>query len=56
MDALKKSQLELAARKKALRADYREAQKQMRELVAVKGNVDHLLGVTGGREDKEQAR
>ena len=56
MYALKKSRLELAARKKALRADYREAQKQMRELVAVKGNVDHLLDVTDGRQDKEQAR
>ena len=56
MEALKKSRQELAARKKALRADYREAQRQMRELVALKGNVDHLLGVTGGRQDKEQAR
>lgn len=31
-------------------------QTQMRELVAVKGNVDHLLGVTDGRQDKEQTR
>jgi len=37
-------------------AEYRQAQRDMRELVAVKGNVDHLLGVTGGRGDKEQAR
>ena len=56
METLKKSRQELATRKKALRADYREAQKQMRELVAVKGNVDYLLGVTGGRQDKEQTR
>ena len=56
MDTLKKSRLDLVARKKALRADYREAQKQMRELVAIKGNVDHLLSVTGGRENKEQTR
>lgn len=40
---------------KALRADYRETQKQMRELAAVKGNVDHFLGVTSVRQNKEQA-
>ncbi len=33
-----------------------EAQRDMRELVTIKGNVDHLLGVTGGRDNKEQAR
>lgn len=31
-------------------------QKQMREPVAVKRDVDYLLGVTGGRQDKEQTR
>ena len=56
MDALKKSRRELAEKKKALYADYREAQRQMRELVAVKGNVDHLLGLTDGRENKTQKR
>ena len=50
MDALKKSRRELAEKKKALYMEYREAQRQMRELVAVKGNVDHLLGLTDGRE------
>ena len=47
---------ELTEKKKALYAEYREAQRQMRELVAVKGNVDHLLGLTDGRENKEQTR
>lgn len=56
MEKLKQERRELAERKKALTAQYRAAQKSMRELVAVKGNIDHLLHVTGGREDKEQAR
>ena len=56
MDELKKSRAELTAKRKELRDQYRAAQRDMRELVTVKGNVDHLLGVTGGREDKEQAR
>ena len=56
MDALKKSRRELADKKKALYTEYREAQRQMRELVAVKGNVDHLLGLTDGRENKAQER
>lgn len=56
MDTLKKSRRELADKKKALYTDYREAQRQMRELVAVKGNVDHLLGLTDGRENKAQER
>ena len=28
--------------------------KERRELVTVKGNIDHLLSVTEGRDDKEQ--
>jgi hypothetical protein len=56
MDALKKSRRELTAKKKALYADYRKAQQEMRELVAVKGSVDHLRGLTDGQRNKEQAR
>jgi len=56
MEELKRSHRELAEKKKVLYTEYRKAQKDMRELVTVKGNVDHLLGVTGGRDDKEQAR
>ena len=56
MDALKKSRQELAARKKELYTQYRAAQRDMRELVAVQGNIDHLLSVTGDRENKDQER
>ena len=56
IDALKKSRRELAEKKKALYAEYREAQRQMREAVTVKANIDHLLGVTDGRENKAQER
>lgn len=56
MEKLKQERRELAEKKKALYAEYRQAQRDMRELVAVKGNVDHLLRVTGGRDNKEQAR
>ena len=56
MDALKKSRRELAEKKKALYAEYRKAQQDMREAVAIKANIDHLLGVTGGRENKAQDR
>ena len=56
MDALKKQRRELADKKKALYAEYRQAQRDMREAVAVKANIDHLLGLTDGRDDKEQTR
>lgn len=56
MDALKKERRELVDKKKALYIEYREAQRQMRELVAVKGGVDHLLGLTDARENKAQER
>ena len=47
---------QLAARKKALYLEYRKAQQDMRELVAVKGSVDHLRGLTDSQRNKEQAR
>lgn len=53
---LKEKRRTLAAQKKALYADYREAQQRMREAVAVKANIDHLLGVTDQRKNKEQER
>ena len=56
MDALKKKRRELAEQKKALTAQYRTAQNEMREIVTVKGNIDHLLNLTDGRAGKEQAR
>ena len=56
MDVLKEKRRQLAARKKALYADYRTAQEQMRQAVAVKANIDHLLGVTDSQRKKEQER
>ncbi len=56
MDALKQTRRALAERKKALYSEYREAQKEMRELVAVKASVDHWRTMPDGRQDKEQAR
>ena len=56
MDELKRSRAELAERRKTLRVEYRAAQREMREIIAVKGNVDYLIGATGGRENKEQER
>ena len=56
IDALKKERRELSEKKKALYAEYRQAQRDMREAVAVKANIDHLLGLTDGRTDKEQTR
>ena len=47
---------QLAARKKALYLEYRKAQQDMWELVAVKGSVDHLRGLTDNQRNKEQAR
>ena len=56
MDTLKNQHRELSEKKKALYAEYRKAQADMREAVAIKANIDHLLGVTGGRENKAQER
>ena len=56
MDVLKEKRRQLAARKKALYLEYRKAQHDMRELVAVKGSVDHLCGLTDSQRNKEQAR
>ncbi len=56
MDALKEKRRQLAAEKKALYTEYRDAQREMREAVAVKANIDHLLGLTDERKIKEQER
>ena len=56
IETLKKSRRELAGQKKELYAEYREAQRQMREAVAIKANIDHLLGITDERENKAQER
>lgn len=56
MDALKAEGGRLAAEKRSLYAQYRAALKDMREAVAVKGNVDHLLGITEAPKNKEMTR
>ena len=56
MADMKKARRELAGKKKALYAEYRKAQADMRQTVAVNANIDHLLGVTDGRENKAQER
>ena len=48
--------LAISARKKALYLEYRKAQQDMRELVAVKGSVDHLRGLMDNQRNKEQTR
>jgi hypothetical protein len=42
MADMKKARQELAGKKKALYAEYRKAQADMRQAVAVKANIDHL--------------
>ena len=54
MNALKKRRRELAEKKKALYAEYRKAQADMREAVAVKGNIDCLLGHTDERNKAQE--
>ena len=56
MDALKEKRRKLAARKKALYAEYPGGPAGNAGAVAVKANIDHLLGVTDGRENKAQER
>jgi len=56
IDTLKNEWHTLAAAKKSGYAEYRAAQKDMREIVAIKANVDHLLGLTGREKNKELER
>ncbi|MCD7947872.1 MAG: relaxase/mobilization nuclease domain-containing protein [Oscillospiraceae bacterium] len=56
MDALKAEYGRLTAEKKSAYTQYRQAQKEMREIVAVKGNIDHLLGITDPTKNKEMER
>ena len=56
MDVLKAEWQTLTAAKKTEYTEYRTAQKDMREVIAVKANIDHLLGITGREKNKEQER
>lgn len=56
MDELKEKRRRLAADKKRLYTEYRQAQSDMREAIAVKANIDYLLGNTADGRNKEQER
>ncbi len=56
MEALKTEWKHLSAAKKSDYAEYRAAQKELRDVVTVKSNIDHLLGLTGRRKNKEVER
>ena len=56
MDTLKAEWQELTAAKREGYRDYRTAQKDMREVIAVKANIDHLLGLTDVQKNNERAR
>src|SRR5699024_12482456 len=53
---LKKQRRELSEKKKALYAEYRKAQSDMRQAVAVKANIEHLLGHKDEEKNKAQER
>ena len=56
MDALKAEWQTLRAAKSSGYADYRAAQKEMREVIAIKANIDHLLGIKDREKNKEMER
>ena len=56
MEEQKRSRRTLTEQKKALYAEYRRAQREMREAVAVKANIDQLLGMAERQEKKAQER
>jgi len=56
MDELKEEGRELAEKKKKLYAEYRKAREEMREVTAVKANIDYLLGYAEPGREKEQER
>jgi hypothetical protein len=56
MEALKSEWQDLKREKGSGYADYRLAQKEMREIVTVKANIDQLLGLTNEAKNKEQER
>lgn len=56
MDALKAEWRRLALKKKSGYAEYRTAQKEMREAVTVKANIDCLRGIADREKNKEIER
>lgn len=56
MDTLKAEFQRLSADKKKAYRGYRETKKAMHEIVTVKSNIDHLLGLTDAQKNKEMER
>jgi len=56
METLKEEWETLKSEKKSNYSIYRTAQKDMRDVIAVKANIDHLLGLTGRDRNKEIER
>ena len=56
MDVLKAEWQALTAKKKSGYSEYRTAQKNMREVITVKQNIDTLLGLTDKQKNKEVER
>ncbi|MFM1654050.1 hypothetical protein ACI7RC_18410 [Brevibacillus sp. B_LB10_24] len=56
MNTLKVEGRELGTKKKAAYGEYRAARKDMQEIVTVKANIDHLLGLTDAQKNKEMER
>ena len=56
IDMLKAEGRELTAKKNAAYGEYRAARKEMQEVITVKANIDHLLGLTDGQKNKEMER
>jgi len=56
MESLKGEWASLLPKKKAAYGECRIAQKDMREVIAVKANIDHLLGLAGREKSREPER
>lgn len=56
MDSLKQERQRLAAEKRTAYREYRAAKNDMQELILVKANIDHLLGLTDAQKNKERER
>jgi hypothetical protein len=56
METLKAEWQRLVGEKNSGYAEYRAAQKDLREVVAVKANLDYLLGLPEEAKNKEQER
>ena len=56
METLKSEWQTLTATKKSGYVEYRTAQKDMREILAVKSNIDYLISITGREKNKEIER